>query len=124
MKPYWTSEILSKVQFKNDKAEVFDTTWDEVFSAVTDRPTDSILESAYKMRIEQVGGVEICVASLHSRGRHSAKYDYCRLKLMVQRLFKNSIKDSHVKARNRDVDRPAIGAPIKEEQKEKANTMP
>ena len=41
------------------------------------------------------------------------KYDDCRLKLMAQRHFEQKIKDSHVKARNRDEDRPAIGAPSK-----------
>ena len=36
---------LSKVQLKNDNVQVFDTKWDQVFSAVADRPTDIILES-------------------------------------------------------------------------------
>ena len=38
------------------------------------------------------------------------KYDDCRLKLMVQRHLEHTIKGSHFQARNRDEDRPAIGA--------------
>ena len=38
------------------------------------------------------------------------KYDCCRLKLMAQRHLEHDIKDFHFKARNRDEDRPAIGA--------------
>ena len=33
----------SKVQSKNDNVQAFDTKWDEVSSAVNDRPTDNIL---------------------------------------------------------------------------------
>ena len=45
------------------------------------------------------------------------KYDHCSLKLMVQRHLEQNTKDSHFKARNRDEDRPAMGAPIKGEAK-------
>ena len=43
---------LSKVQVQNDNVQTFDTKWDEVLSAVTDRPTDSMLESLHKMQVE------------------------------------------------------------------------
>ena len=43
---------LSKVQLKNDSVQAFDTKWDEILSAVTDRPTDNILESLYKMQVK------------------------------------------------------------------------
>ena len=36
---------LLKVQSKNDNVQAFDTKWDEVLSAVTDRPTTTFLES-------------------------------------------------------------------------------
>ena len=42
---------LSKVKIKNDNVQAFDATWDEL-SAVTDRLTDSILESPHKMQVE------------------------------------------------------------------------
>ena len=52
------------------------------------------------------------------------KDEYCRLKLMVQRDLEHEIEDSHIKARNGDEDRPAIGAPRKRKQrKDKANNM-
>ena len=41
------------------------------------------------------------------------QYDCCRLKVMAQRHLEQKIKDSHFKARIRDEDRPAIGAPSK-----------
>ena len=44
---------LSKVQLKNDSVQAFDTKWDEVVSAVTDRPTDSMLESLNMMQVEK-----------------------------------------------------------------------
>ena len=43
---------LSKVQVKNDNVQAFSTNWDEVLSAVSDRLTDRILESLYKMQVE------------------------------------------------------------------------
>ena len=46
------------------------------------------------------------------------KCDYCRLKLMAQRHLLQQIKDSHFKARNRDEDRFATGAPIKGKTRE------
>ena len=42
----------SKAEVKNDKFQAFDTKRDEVLSGVTDRPTDSILESPYNMHVE------------------------------------------------------------------------
>ena len=73
---------LSKVHLKNNNNVLaFDTKWDKVLTAVTNRPTESIFESLYKM---QVGRNEILVAHLHSR--HDIwRRDYCRLQLMVQR---------------------------------------
>ena len=47
------------------------------------------------------------------------KCDYCRWKLMAQRHLQQQIKDSHFKARNRDEDRFATGAPIKGKKKGK-----
>ena len=47
---------------------------------------------------------------------------YCRLKLMSQRHHQQQIKDSHFKARNRDEDRRATGAPIKGKAKGQSNS--
>ena len=44
---------ISNVQLKNDNVQTFDTKWDEVLPAVTDRPTDSISESLYKMQYQK-----------------------------------------------------------------------
>ena len=41
---------LSHVQSKNDNVHIFDTKWNEILSSVTDRLTESILESLYKMQ--------------------------------------------------------------------------
>ena len=52
MKPSWISEIYQKkVQLKKDSVQAFDTKWDEISSTITDRPTDSMLESLYTMQI-------------------------------------------------------------------------
>ena len=44
---------LTKKQLKSDSVQAFDAKWDEVLSAVTDRPTDSKLESLYRMQVEK-----------------------------------------------------------------------
>ena len=44
---------LSKDQVRNDNVQSFDTNLDEVLSAVTDRPTDNILESLFKIQVEK-----------------------------------------------------------------------
>ena len=73
MKPSWTSEIYQKVQLKNDIFQAFDTKRDDVISAVTDRPTDSILESLYKMQVEKSEELnEVRVASVRSRNDNLA----------------------------------------------------
>ena len=43
----------SNFQLKNDNVQAFETWWDEVLSAVTDRLTDSILESLCQMQVEK-----------------------------------------------------------------------
>ena len=58
---------ISKVQRKNGNVQACDTKGDEVSSAVTDRPTDNILESLYKMQVERSEDPEILVASLRPR---------------------------------------------------------
>ena len=75
---------ISKVQRKNGNVQACDKKGDEVSSAVTDRPTDNILESLYKMQVERSEEPEICVASLRPRDDiwRQEKY-YCRLKFMV-----------------------------------------
>ena len=44
---------FSNVHLKNDSAQAFDAKWNEVLSAVTDRPTDITLESLYEMQKEK-----------------------------------------------------------------------
>ena len=45
--------LLSQVQSKNDNVQAFGTRWNEVLSAVIDRPIDNIWASLYKMHIEK-----------------------------------------------------------------------
>ena len=102
---------LTKKQLKSDSVQAFDAKWDEVLSAVTDRPTDSKLESLYKMKVGKSKELKH-VLQVHAEETTfgDKKYDYCRLKFMVPRRVEQKIKESHSKARNRDEDRPAIGA--------------
>ena len=70
---------LSKVHLKNDNVQALDTKWDEESSAVTDRPTDNILESLRKMQVENT---EELTYVLQVYARESTfgdkKYDCCR----------------------------------------------
>ena len=113
MEPSWTSEIYLS-QLKNDSVQAFDTKWDEVASAVTDRLTDSILETLYKMQVEKSEGLKY-LGQVFSQEATSGdkKCDYCRLKLMAQRHLVQKIRNSHSRAGIRHEDRPAIGAPSK-----------
>ena len=122
MKPSWTSDIKRKIKLKNDNVQVFDTKWDEALSAATDRPTDSILESLYKMRVGKSKELKY-VLQVHAEETTfgDKKCDNCRLKFMVRRHVEQKIRESLLFARNRDEDRPAIGVPSKgEKRKEKA----
>ena len=83
-------------------------------TAVTDRPTDSMLETLYKMQVaksEELNYLLQVYAPETTLG--DEKYDYCRLKVMVQRHLEQKIRDSHCKARNRHEDRPALGTSSK-----------
>ena len=44
---------LSKVPFKNDSVQAFDTKWAEVLSAVNVRPADSIVDRVCKIEVEK-----------------------------------------------------------------------
>ena len=93
---------LSKVQVKNDNVQAFNTNWDEVLSADSDRLTDRTLESLYKMQVEKSEDM-----------KYLLQVDKCILKLMAPRRLEQNIKDSNFKATNRDQDNPANGAPSK-----------
>ena len=54
-----------------------------------------------------------CIVCTHETSFGDKKSDYCRLKLMAHRYIEQKIKESHFKAKNRDENRPAIGAPCK-----------
>ena len=102
----------SKVKLKNDSVQAFYTKSDEVLSAVIDRPTGKILGSLSNM---QVGKSEELKYLLHVHAQETTfgdmNYDSCRLKLVAHRHPEQRIKDSHIKARHRDEDRRARGAP-------------
>ena len=55
---------LPKVHLKNVNVQAFDTKRDESLSAVTDRFTDSKLESLYKMQVEKSDGTRCKLKSL------------------------------------------------------------
>ena len=48
-----TPRDFANVQWKNDNVQAFDTKWDDVSSAITDRPADNKLGSLYKMQIDK-----------------------------------------------------------------------
>ena len=69
---------------KNDNVQAFDTKWDEVLSAATDRPTDSILESVHKMQVEKSEEMEYLLqVNAQETTFGDKKYDSGRLKIMV-----------------------------------------
>ena len=96
-------DLPKKVQLKNDSFQAIDTKSDEVLPAVTDRPADNILESLYKMQIAMSEGVDNVLqvyAQETTLGDDGHKTSRAK-----------KIKDSHFKARNRDDDMFATGAP-------------
>ena len=85
---------LSNVQLKNDSVQAFDPKWDQVSSAVTDRTTDSISERLYKMQVEKSAEMN-CSLQVYAQPTTlgDKKYDFRRLKLMVQRNLEQEIKE-------------------------------
>ena len=78
------SRDFSNVQLKNDNVQAFDTKWDEVLSAVTDRPTDSILECRCKLQVEKSEGLEYLFQIYAQETTFGdKKYDYCKLELVI-----------------------------------------
>ena len=105
---------LSNIQSENDNVQGFDAKWDEILSAVTDRPADNILETLQDASWK-VGRIEILVAILHSNNDIWRQWS---MTLADGSWWSKNI--SSRKARNRDEDRPAIGAPSKEKAKGKS----
>ena len=105
---------LPQVQLQNDNVQAFDTKSIEVTSAFVHRPIDNILESLYKMQVEKSEELKhVLHVYTHETTFGDKKYDCCRLKLLAHRYPEQKIKETYFKARNRDEDRPAIGAPNK-----------
>ena len=96
MKPSWTSEIY---QTSHGEPTTF-----------TDRLADNMLESLYKMQVENWEEWKFLLQLYAQDRRHLAKHIYvnCRLKLMAPRHLEQKTEDSHFKARNGDDDRPAV----------------
>ena len=88
MKTSWPSELYQKVHLKNDHVLAFYTKWDEVLSAVTDRPTDNMLESLYKMQVEKSEELKYLVqVYVQETTIGDKKYDSCRLQLMAKKRY-------------------------------------
>ena len=79
---------LSKVPVNNHNVQVFDTKWDEVLSAVTDRLTDNTLESLFKMQVEKSQEMKYLL-QVFALGDKT--YNHCRLKLMAPRHLEQKI---------------------------------
>ena len=110
---------LSNVQLKNDNVQASDTKWDKVLSAVTDRPTDSMMESLFKMQVEKSEELKYLLQVYAQQTTYgNNKYDYFRLKFMARRHLDQKSKYSS-KPRNRDEDRLATGAPTQGKAKRK-----
>ena len=103
---------LSKVQLKNDSVQAFDTKWDEVLSANHWQTYRQHIGESVPDVIWKVGRNEILVASQRSR-EDSRRQEIWLLQIEInaQRHLEQKRKDSHFKARNRDEERLAIGAP-------------
>ena len=107
---------LSKVQLKNDYVPAFGTKWDDVLSAVTDRPTGNMFRSLRKAQCN------LCCKSTfkrcHSATRNTTIADRSHWpKDILSR--KSTIL---FKARNRNEDSPCNGS-SRQRKKEKAKTM-
>ena len=113
---------LSEVQLENDNVQAFDTKWDDVLSAYTERPTDSMLVSLYKMQVQKSDELKYLL-QVYAQETTLGDDDDCRLKLMMaQTHLVQKIKEANFKARNRDEDRLATGVPRKGIAKRKKQT--
>ena len=73
---------LSQNKLENDNVQDFDTRWDEVWSAVTDRPTDSILESLYQIRVDESEELKYLLQVYAQETTvGDKKCDYCKIEV-------------------------------------------
>ena len=100
IKPSWTSEIYRMSNWRNTNVQAFDTKGDEVLWAVTDRPTDNILEICSRCKLERRKSWNMWWKSTLKRETTvgDKKYDCCRSKLLAHRHLEQKIKYSQVKA--------------------------
>ena len=88
--------VYQKVQQENDNAQGFDSQLDEVLSAVTDRPTDSMLESLHNMQVEQLNEIKYFLQFYPQETTFwRQQNDYCRL----NRLAKGDLRKGGTLAR-------------------------
>ena len=114
-------ELLRQRAFSAERSNNIGCSSEYATASISNAPmTDNMLESLFKMEVEMSDELLYLLQFCAQETTYGdKKYDHCSLKLMVQRHLEQNTKDSRFKARNRDEDRPAMGAPIKGEAKEK-----
>ena len=100
---------LVSVTLRNDNVQDFDTRWDEILLAMTQIPSDDILEGFYKIRIRESEKLKT-VLELYNMEIHQKKIgsDYHRLKTMVKSSIEQDIRNKNFGARNGNYERNAV----------------
>ena len=91
---------LFTVVLRNDDVQEFDAKWDEILMSMEQFPPDDILEGLYKLRIRESEKLKT-VLELYNMEIHQKKAepDYHRLKTMVKRSIKHSLRMKNFVAR-------------------------
>ena len=100
---------LFTVVLRNEDIQEFDSKWDGILLWMTQIPSDDILESLYKLRIQKSEKLKT-VLELYDLEIHQKKAgpDYHRLKTMVKRSIEQDLRNRILGARNGNYERNAV----------------
>ena len=100
---------LFTIVLRNDDIQEFDSKWDDILLPMTQIPSDDILESLYKLRIQESEKVKT-VLELYNMEIQKKKTgpDYHRLKTMVKRSIEQNLRMKNFEARNGNFETSAV----------------
>ena len=100
---------LFTVVLRNDDIQGLDSKWDEILLSMTQIPSDHILESLYKLRIQESEKLKTVLELSNMEIRQKkAGPDYRRLKTMVKRSIEQNLRMKNFEARNGNFETSAV----------------
>ena len=117
------------VSLQGDDIQDFDTRWDQVLLGASERPTENVLESLYKMRIRESLQLQTVLAMYEQEiDQHRSKPSDQKLKTMVRRHIDRMIRTPNFKVRNERIETGVLvksqkGKNVSVENEDKENAI-